>query len=174
MSTVTSVLTALSQHVLQDHQGRDLVPPYLTIFSYVLTPNAFIHIHALCVLTSLNDCSCLSFPLTQAIAFRGGFPGGSEVKASACNVGDLGSIPGSGRSPGQGNGNSPQYSSLENPMGGGAMVLSQPMIDFMSPNPFVSSSACFPHLHVLRAGSFQGMCRVMGLKKWEEDSLGGR
>ena len=44
------------------------------------------------------------------------FPGGSEVKASACNVGDLGSIPGSGRSPGEGNGNPPQYSCLENPM----------------------------------------------------------
>ena len=39
-----------------------------------------------------------------------GFPGGSEVKASACNVGDLGSIPGSGRSPGAGNGNPLQYS----------------------------------------------------------------
>ena len=38
-----------------------------------------------------------------------GFPGGSEVKASACNMGDLGSIPGSGRSPGEGNGN-PQRS----------------------------------------------------------------
>ena len=35
-----------------------------------------------------------------------GFPGGSGVKASACNVGDLGSIPGLGRSPGEGNGNS--------------------------------------------------------------------
>ena len=34
-----------------------------------------------------------------------GFPGGSEGKASACNVGDLGSVPGSGRSPGEGNGN---------------------------------------------------------------------
>ena len=34
-----------------------------------------------------------------------GFPGDSEVKASACNAGDLGSIPGSGRSPGEGNGN---------------------------------------------------------------------
>ena len=34
-----------------------------------------------------------------------GFPGGSELKPSACNVGDLGSIPGSGRSPGEGNGN---------------------------------------------------------------------
>ena len=48
------------------------------------------------------------------------FPGGSEVKASACNVGDLGSIPGSGRSPVEGNGNSFQYSCLENPMDRGA------------------------------------------------------
>ena len=48
-----------------------------------------------------------------------GFPGGSEVKASARNAGDLGSIPGSGRSPGEGNGNPLQYSCLENPMDGG-------------------------------------------------------
>ena len=45
-------------------------------------------------------------------------PGGSEVKASACNVGDLGLIPGSRRSPGEGNGNPLQYSCLENPMDG--------------------------------------------------------
>ena len=44
------------------------------------------------------------------------FPGGSEVKASASNVGYLGSIPGLGRSPGEGNGNPLQYSCLENPM----------------------------------------------------------
>ena len=49
-----------------------------------------------------------------------GFPGGSEVKSSACNAGDLGSIPGSGRSPGEGNGNLLQYSCLENAMDGGA------------------------------------------------------
>ena len=49
-----------------------------------------------------------------------GFPGGSEVKASACNVGNLGSIPGSGRSPGEGNGNPLQDSCPENPMDGGA------------------------------------------------------
>ena len=49
-----------------------------------------------------------------------GFPGGSEVKASACNVGHLGLIPGLGRSPGEGNGNPLQYSCLENPMNGGA------------------------------------------------------
>ena len=49
-----------------------------------------------------------------------GFPGGSEVKASASNAGDQGSIPGSGRSPGEGNGNPLQYSCLENPMDGEA------------------------------------------------------
>ena len=45
---------------------------------------------------------------------------GSEIKASACNMGDPGSIPGSGRSPGEGSGNPLQYSCLENPMEGGA------------------------------------------------------
>ena len=49
-----------------------------------------------------------------------GFPGGSEVKASAYDEGNLGSIPGSGRSPGEGNGNPFQYSCLENPMDRGA------------------------------------------------------
>ena len=48
------------------------------------------------------------------------FPGGSEVKASTSNVGDPSSIPGSGRSPGEGNGNPLQYSYLENPMDGEA------------------------------------------------------
>ena len=48
------------------------------------------------------------------------FPGGSEVKASACNAGDVGSIPGSGRSTGEGNGNPLQYSCQENPMDQGA------------------------------------------------------
>ena len=49
-----------------------------------------------------------------------GFPGGSDGKVSACNVGDPGLIPGSGRSPGKGNGNPLQYSCLENPMDRGA------------------------------------------------------
>ena len=46
-------------------------------------------------------------------------PGGSDGKESACNEGDLGSIPGLGRFPGEGNGNPLQYSCLENPMGRG-------------------------------------------------------
>ena len=44
------------------------------------------------------------------------FPGGSDSKESACNTGDLGSIPGSGRSPGEGNGYPLQYSCPENSM----------------------------------------------------------
>ena len=48
------------------------------------------------------------------------FPGGSDGKASAYNAGNLGSIPGLGRSPGEGNGNPFQYSCLGNPMDRGA------------------------------------------------------
>ena len=48
------------------------------------------------------------------------FPGGSDGKASVYNAGDLGLVPGSGRSPGEGNGNPLQYYCLENPMDRGA------------------------------------------------------
>ena len=64
---------------------------------------------------------CLAIVLGKLPTPKGlNFPGGSEVKASACNVGDLGSIPGLGRSPGEGNGNPLQDSCLENPVDGGA------------------------------------------------------
>ena len=49
-----------------------------------------------------------------------GFPGSSLVKNPPANVGDVGSIPGSGRTPGEGNVNSLQYACLENPMDRGA------------------------------------------------------
>ena len=52
--------------------------------------------------------------------FPSGFPGDSDGKASACSAGDLGLIPGLGRSPGGGHGNPLQYSCLENPMDRGA------------------------------------------------------
>ena len=57
--------------------------------------------------------------LHLSIEFQG-FPGGSVNKESTRNAGDLGSIPGSGRSPGEGNGNPFQYSCLGNPMDRGA------------------------------------------------------
>ena len=59
----------------------------------------------------------LVFELEMAFCFV--IPDGSDGKASACSAGDPGSIPGLGRSPGEGNGNPLQYSCLENPMDGG-------------------------------------------------------
>ena len=75
-----------------------------------------VHISLLCR-TNLLNFACLGDPwLFFFSSLSGLFPGGSEGKASACNAGDPGSIPGSGRSPGEGNGNPLQYSCLENPM----------------------------------------------------------
>ena len=55
-----------------------------------------------------------------AISIQEGFPGSSDGKASVYNAGDPGSIPGLGRSPGEGNGKPLQYSCLESPMDRGA------------------------------------------------------
>ena len=70
-------------------------------------------------LLSVIPSASLSENLTFGVRLYLFFPGGSDGKASAYSAGDLGSIPGSGRSPGEGNGNPLQYSCLENPMDGG-------------------------------------------------------
>ena len=63
--------------------------------------------------------SCFETPNWEILGWQA-LPGDSEVKTSAWNAGDLGSIPGLGRSPGERNGNPLQYSCLENPVEGGA------------------------------------------------------
>ena len=71
---------------------------------------------------SINGGSCAQLSNVadlSAYHFTEGFPSGSDGKASACNAGDPGLIPGSGRSPGERNGNPLQPSCLENPMDGG-------------------------------------------------------
>ena len=55
-------------------------------------------------------------PFAQPLTLLLGFPGGSAGKESACNAGNLGSIPGLGRSPGEGKGYPLYYSGLENSM----------------------------------------------------------
>ena len=57
--------------------------------------------------------------LFSLLQYRQGFPGGSAVKNPPANAGDVGSIPGSGGSPGEGNGDPLQYSCLGNLMGRG-------------------------------------------------------
>ena len=61
-------------------------------------------------------------PLCCKLVYSLGFPGGSDGRESACNVGEMGSIPGLGRSPGGGHGNPLQYSCLENPHGQRGLV----------------------------------------------------
>ena len=58
--------------------------------------------------------------ILKRLSSPGGFPGGSDGKASTCNAGDPGSIPVSERSPGEGNGNPLQYSCRENSLDGEA------------------------------------------------------
>ena len=60
----------------------------------------------------------LDLPMSKPLKLFG-FPWELRGKGSACNAGDMGSIPGSEKSPGEGNGNPLQYSCLENPMGRG-------------------------------------------------------
>ena len=67
---------------------------------------------------SLVRNTCIGSPVLASTSV--GSPHSSGGKESACSAGDPGSIPGSGRSPGKGNGNPLQYSCLENPMDRGA------------------------------------------------------
>ena len=82
------------------------------------TSNLWITLGSMDILTMFQSMDV--FPFMYIFYNFGGFPGGSDGKASACNAGDPGSFPGSGRSPGEGNGNPLQHSCLENPMKRGA------------------------------------------------------
>ena len=82
-----------------------------------------------------------------------GFPCSSVSEESACNAGDLGSIPGSGRSPGEGNGNPLQYSCLENPMDRGAWQAT-PMGSQESDTTEQLSTSSHHHKHSLTYGHF--------------------
>ena len=67
-----------------------------------------------------NNCYLISTVKSVKYWYNTGLPGGSNSKVSAYNAGDPGSIPGSGRAPGEGNGNPFQYSCLENSMDRGS------------------------------------------------------
>ena len=77
-----------------------------------------------------------------------GFPGGSDSKESAHSAGDPGSIPGLGRSPGEGNGNSLQYSCLENSSDRGTW----------QPSGLQSVGSHWNHSHPLAFGLFRLVC----------------
>ena len=102
-----------------------LLKNYLFIFNWLMIGLiSVIHQHELTIGVHMSPPSWISLPApTHSHSSRllqnkpyWGFPCGSDGEESPCNVGDLGSIPGSGRSPGEGNGNPLQCSCLENPM----------------------------------------------------------
>ena len=85
----------------------------------------------MCIMTIAGLCNLViksynykNTHVIECLKVLSGFPGGSDGKASAGNAEDPGSIPGSGRSPAEGNGNLLQYSCLENPMVGLLYVIS--------------------------------------------------
>ena len=80
-----------------------------------------------------------------------GFPCSSAGEESACNAGDPGSIPGSGRSPREGNGNPLQYSCLENPMDRGARRAKPHGVESVG-NDLATKPPHLPHLFILQMG----------------------
>ena len=90
------------------------------------------------------------------------FPSGSDGKASAYNAGDLGSIPGSGRSPGEGNGNPLQYSCSENPMNGGPWQATVHRVAKSRTQLSNFSSLHFISQNLLRMVLYLGPSRVEG------------
>ena len=118
---------------LRDHGPRVRLPALtcpkadLLWFMFIYSePWKFIML--LCINFNISECCCLTnnnkIEMIAAIYWvtimAMDFPGGPDGKASVYNAGDLGLIPGSGRSPGEGNGNPFQYYCLENPMDRGA------------------------------------------------------
>ena len=103
------------------------------------------------------------------VATLWGFPGGSEVKASAFNAGDPGSIPGSGRSSGEGNGNPFQYSCLENPMDWGTWWATVHGVakSRMQLSDFTHSLWGFPSGSVVESSC---RCRRHGFSPWVRKS----
>ena len=106
-----------SHSPLHNHKGTNSADALMSDFSPQNCERDF------CCVKSPADGALVSQPQdlnTASSSLLNCFPGGSDGKESACNVGDQGSIPGLGRFPGGGHGNPLQYSCLENPMDRGA------------------------------------------------------
>ena len=88
-----------------------LLPPFPLLLTFCI-----IVVHLLQLVSQFGTLLLTKVHDLHKVSLCMGFPGGSGSKESACNVGDLGSIPGLGRSPGEGNGYPLQHAGLENPM----------------------------------------------------------
>ena len=105
--------------------GQVMVSKQCTARTNALVNETVIHSfnHLFSLFHSINNSMCSYLVENKGCLI---FPGGSDRKASAYSAGDLGSIPGSGRSPGEGNGNPLQYSCLEKSHGQRSLVGNSP------------------------------------------------
>ena len=112
-------LYSVSQHFLESYCVRTVLPGIFT-WIHLCCPSAFLFWlwPWIIVFWDCHPFLCQRSPVTTGYARKQGFPAGSEGKVSAYNAGHLGSIPGTGRSLGEGNGNLLRYTCLENPMAG--------------------------------------------------------
>ena len=132
--------------------------------------------HRLRAKSKLFSKACeILYNLTPRSQFQyGSFPHGSDSKESACSAGDLGSIPGLGRSSGEGNGYPLQYSCLENPMNRGAWqntvhgaAKSQTRLsDFTFPFHFMHWRRKWHPTPVFLPGESQGRGSLVGCRLW--------
>ena len=106
-------MVTVNSHFLNAFQNSVLSAKSLSFISFCPVELFY---YSTSLLLPLNFFLLLMPPLSV------GFPGGLDDKKSACNEGDLGSIPGLGRSPGEGHGNPLQYSCLQNPHGQSSLV----------------------------------------------------
>ena len=90
---------------------NQIFPQYFVFWCYLI----FFSVSICLFLLFRNIIDCFIFALYSATVLHHGFPGDSVVKNLSSNAGDVGSIPGSGRSPGEGNGNPFQYPCWEIP-----------------------------------------------------------
>ena len=126
---------------------------------------------------------CISFGCTTkwlSYTYIWGFAGGSDGKESICNAGDLGLIPGLGRSPGDGNGNPLQYSCLENSMDRGAWwatvhrVAESDTIEWLTLSlfrciyTFLPAPHSFPLLPITRYWMYIPVGLVLNYRCWEQ------
>ena len=114
-----------------------------------------------CYLVFLSYTLSTSWEMPGWMSYKG-FPGGSDGKGSACNAGDLGSISGSGRSPGEGNGHPLQYLCLEKSHGQRSLVGCSPW----SHKESGMTGQLTLHFRKLK----QGLC--INLRGWDEEGDG--
>ena len=115
---------------------------------------------------------------TQSLGQFKGFPGSSDGKESACNAGDLGLIPGWGRSPGGGHGNPLQYFCLENPMDRGAwqttvQTVTETRLKWLSAHTHVYTvQGVCSEVHMIRSELSVSGCALSGMALFRATVLG--